>query len=138
MEKNCRNCHFLSKEFRTENSTQAHKFSLTKEERSSINISPESAVSSHCSLQCHMGVWDEGVSGSIADRDIIINRTKRNSSCFFFPHQPSMLYDAAFELQKRSAENAQLKKSNMYTRIGLWVAAGALAVSSIIEVIKNL
>ncbi|MBU2571477.1 MAG: hypothetical protein KJ725_15890 [Gammaproteobacteria bacterium] len=116
MEKNCRNCHFLSKECRIENSSQVIKFSLTKEERESIKTSPESFVSSHYSLLCHMGVWDEGVSGCVAERDFTINRTKRNSNCFFFPHQQSMLYGAACELQKRSAENAQLKNCRLPQR----------------------
>jgi hypothetical protein len=48
-----------------------------------------------------------------------------------------MLFPAARELQKRAEENSQMKSSNMYTRIGLWVAAGALAVSTLVEVLKN-
>lgn len=84
-----------------------------------------------------MGVWDEGVSGSVEERNSIINLTPRASVCFFFPYHPAMLYDAARELQKRADENMQMKKSNLYTRIGLWVAAGALAVSTLVEVLKN-
>ena len=48
-----------------------------------------------------------------------------------------MLFDAARELQKRESENRQLKKSNFYTRIGLWVASGALALNALVEFLKN-
>jgi hypothetical protein len=82
-----------------------------------------------------MGVWDEGV-GAKEDRNTVINLTFRNS-CFFFPHHPAMLYDAAKELQKRQSDNDQLKKSNLYTRIALWIAAGALVLDSIIEITKG-
>jgi len=47
-----------------------------------------------------------------------------------------MLFDAARELQKRDNEHKELKRSNLYTRIGLWVAAGALGISALIEVLK--
>ena len=49
-----------------------------------------------------------------------------------------MLYDSAKELQKRQSENEQLKKSNRYTRIALWVAAGALALDALIELVKGI
>jgi len=48
-----------------------------------------------------------------------------------------MLFDAARELQKRADENRQMKRSNLYTRIGLWVAVGALAVSALVQFLKN-
>jgi hypothetical protein len=83
-----------------------------------------------------MGVWDEGVAGSKGERNSIINLMPRNSGCFFFPHHPAMLFPAAQELQKRAEENSQLKRSNMYTRIGLWVAVGALAANTLVEVLR--
>jgi hypothetical protein len=48
-----------------------------------------------------------------------------------------MLFDAAKELQARQDANRQLKRSNMYTRIGLWIAAGALAVDAIVTYFKE-
>ena len=30
-----------------------------------------------------------------------------------------------------------MKRSNLYTRIGLWVAAGALAVNALVAYLKN-
>jgi hypothetical protein len=46
------------------------------------------------------------------------------------------MFTAAKELQKRQQEYKQLKKSNMYTRIGLWIAASALFANVIIELIR--
>lgn len=133
----CRHCHFLSQEHREENTGRAIVFSLNKQERDKAALAPHEAVANYYSLNCHMGVWDEGVSGTIEERNILINVTLRTSNCFFFPYHPAMLFDAARELQKREDDNEQLKKSNRYTRIGLWVAAGALAVNALIEVLKN-
>ena len=133
----CCNCHFLSKECREENTGRPLVFSLNKQEREKAALEPHEVVAKHYSLNCHMGVWDEGVSGSIEERNTIINLTPRTSSCFFFRYHPAMLFDAARELQKRDDENRQMKRSNFYTRIGLWVAAGALAVSALVEALKN-
>jgi hypothetical protein len=133
----CRHCHFLSKEYREENTGRSLAFSLSAQEREKAVLTPREVVAPYYSLNCHMGVWDEGVSGSVEGRDSIINLTPRASGCFFFPYHPAMLYDAARELQKRADENMQMKKSNLYTRIGLWIAAGALAVNVLLEVLKN-
>ena len=134
----CRNCHFLSKEYREENTARVLGFSLTKQERDKAELTPNDVISVHYSLNCHMGVWDEGVSGGAQERNLIINLTPRASSCFFFPYHPAMLFDAAKELQKRKDENQQLKNSNLYTRIGLWIAMGALAVSALVGYLKSL
>jgi len=48
-----------------------------------------------------------------------------------------MLFDAARELQKRADETRQLRRSNFYTRIGLWVAAGALAINALVAYLKD-
>ncbi len=133
----CRHCHFLSKEHREENTGRALVFSLNKQEREKAALAPHDVVANYYSLNCHMGVWDEGVSGSIEERNTVINLTPRSSSCFFFPYHPAMLFDAARELQKRTNENEQMKKSNRYTRIGLWVAAAALFFSALVEIFKN-
>ena len=94
-------------------------------------------IATYYSLNCHMGVWDEGVSGLTQDRNSTVNLVPRDSACFFFPYHPAMLFDAARELQKRGAEYEEMKRSNRYTRIGLWVAAGALAVNALVEYLKN-
>lgn len=133
----CRHCHFLSKEHREENTGHVHTFSLSKQDREKAVLSPHEMVPMYYSLKCHMGVWDEGVSGSTGERNTTINLVPRASSCFFFPYHPAMLFDAARELQKRADENRQLKRSNFYTRVGLWIAAVALAVSALVEFLKN-
>ena len=132
----CRNCHFLSKETR-EVTGHALVFTLTQLEREKVAQTPNEDTFKHYSLNCHMGVWDEGVMGGTKERDATINLTPRALKCFFFPYQPAMLFDAAKELQKRQDENRQLKNSNSYTRAGLWIAAAALAVNALIEFLKQ-
>jgi hypothetical protein len=137
MKRICRNCHFLSKEYRDPGTGNPMVFSLSEQEREKAKSAPSDVVATHYALNCHMGVWDEGVSGSMEDRDTIINRTARGTSCFFFPFRRAMLYKAATELQKRDAQNEQMRRSNRYTRIGLYVATGALCVNAIVQYFKT-
>ena len=133
----CRNCHFLSKEYREANTGRVLVFTLTQIDREKIAQTPDEDMFEPYSLNCHMGVWDEGLMGGKKERDTMINLTSRASSCFFFPYNPAMLFSAAKELQKRQDENRQLKNSNSYTRAGLWLASGALAVNTILEFLKQ-
>jgi len=133
----CRNCHFLSKEHREENTGRALVFSLSTQEREKAAVAPQEMVATYYSVNCHMGVWDEGISGSVQERNATVNLVSRATGCFFFPYHPAMLFDAARELQKRADENKQMKRSNLYTSIGLWVAAGALAVNALVAYLKN-
>ena len=133
----CRNCHFLSKEYREANTGRVLVFNLTQIDREKIAQTPDEDMFEPYSLNCHMGVWDEGVMGGVKKRGTMINLTPRGLSCFFFPYNPAMLFDAAKELQKRQDENMQLKVSNSYTRAGLWIAAGALAVNTLLEFLKQ-
>ena len=133
----CRNCHFLSKEYREANTGRTLAFALTEVEREKLAEGLEQELFKHYSLACHMGVWDEGVINDKTDRNSTINLKVRESSCFFFPYHPAMLFDAAKELQKRHDENRQLKNSNFYTRVALYIAAAALAFDAIVECLKQ-
>jgi len=133
----CRHCHFLAKRYREENTGRLLVFSLDQQEREKAKSAPDEMIPPHYSLNCYMGVWDEGVSGSTRERNSTVNLVSRATGCFFFPYHAAMLFDAARELQKRATENEHLKRSNLYTRIGLWVAAGALAVSALVEYLKD-
>jgi len=82
-----------------------------------------------------MGVWDEGINHGKEQRLYRVNEISRHNKCFFFPYDRNMLFDAAKELRKRERENSQLKKSNMYTRIGLWVTALALLANAVIGIL---
>ncbi len=44
-----------------------------------------------------------------------------------------MMFAAADELQKREQERNELKRSNMYTRIGLILAAGGLFLNAFVN-----
>lgn len=132
----CRNCHFLAKECRDE--TGSHIFSVSIKEREKASKGEANFVGEHYSLKCYLGVWDEGVNPDIEKRRLnIINKIKRQRKCFFFPHDPDMLFGAAKELQRREQENQQLKRSNLYTRIGLWIAVIALLLNAIISIFRH-
>lgn len=104
MEEICQNCHFLSKEFR-DRSGAASAFSLSDKERAAISAGDIDFIASHYSLKCQMGVWDEGVKPGTGDRPERLNTINRKDKCFFFPHNPGMLFSAAIELQKRTMSN---------------------------------
>lgn len=89
------------------------KFALTKQDRMNCESNIDIAIPESYSLNCHMGIWDEGVSDSRRKRSLVINQTSRSTGCFYFPYHAAMAYDAAKELQKRQSDNEQLKKSNL-------------------------
>jgi len=134
MKKICRNCHFLSKEL---NSDRVYKSSLSPQEREKAKETPQEVISTHYALNCYMGIWDEGLTGVAVDRNAVINLESRSSSCFFFPYHSAMLFDSARELQKRAAEYEELKRSNFYTRVGLYVASAALFFTALVEYFKQ-
>jgi hypothetical protein len=133
MKKNCRNCHFLAKEHRDE-SGKVYTNSPSPKERDEYIKDAENAVPEYYSLNCHMGVWDEGIIGK-GIRDEILNKEHRRN-CFFFKFIPGMMFNAAKELQKREQEEQAIRTSNLYTRVGLWVAAGALCVNAFVSYIR--
>lgn len=130
----CRNCHFLAKVDRDE-SGAVYKNSLSPQERAKADTDSENIVPHFYTLNCYMGVWDEGIIGN-SNRNEIINENVRKR-CFFYPYTPGMMFDAAKELQKREQEFRAIRTSNFYTRIGLWIAAGALLLNSLIFYFKN-
>lgn len=81
----CRNCHFLTKEHRDEHTGRVSAFSLNQEERKKAEKIPAEMIKEYYSLNCHMGVWDEGLSGAVLDRNMTVNCELRETSCFFFP-----------------------------------------------------
>jgi hypothetical protein len=48
-----------------------------------------------------------------------------------------MSIPAAKTLQERESQNAQLKRSNRYTMIGLWIAGSGLFLNALVEVVAN-
>ena len=119
---------------REENSGRELKFSLKEELRESLKEDPVGYDRGWYTLQCHMGVWDEGVSPVATAEDAVHFSQERGYSCFFIPYRKSMLFPAAIEIQKRDEENRQLKRTNTYTVIGLWLAGIGLILNAIVTI----
>jgi len=136
MKKICRNCHFLAKEFIEENTGRSLTFSVSTEERKKAENGVINFVRERYCLKCHLGVWDEGVDPGKENRLSIVNEINRKGKCFFFPYDPGMLFKAAEELQRRQRENEQLKRSNLYTQIGLFIVALSLIINAIGSLFK--
>lgn len=131
MKQICRNCHFFAKETRDPGTGSPFSFSISQQERELVKSGNSDFIADHYCLKCHMGVWDEGLFQDKENRLDRINIVPRKN-CFYLRHDPHMLFPAAVELQKRMQENRQLKQSHMYTRIGLWFAAGALLLNALL------
>lgn len=99
MKEICRNCHFLAREYREENTGIVHSYSLSKDERNDFKSGVFDKIGDRYSLKCHMGVWDEGVDPNKKNRPRLINEIDRKNECFFYPHKPAMLFPAAKILQ---------------------------------------
>jgi hypothetical protein len=134
MKRSCINCHFLSKEYVEDNTGRRLNFCVSDEERKQIKSHRKNVIKEYYSTECHMGVWREGATKK-DDFFEIVNSTNRGN-CFFYPFQGEMLFKAAEELQKREQDRRELKRSNMYTRIGLWVASGALFLNALLSWLK--
>jgi len=134
MKRNCKNCHFLSKEYVEGNAGRRLNFVVSEEERKQIELQEKNPIKDYYSTECYMGVWREGATKKDNFVELVVK--KKRDNCFFFPYQGDMLFKAAEVLQKREQDRRELKKSNMYTRIGLWVATGALLLNALITWLK--
>ncbi len=132
----CRNCHFFAQTLPPEGRGPRYVFSLSTERRAACARSEFKDDDPFYSLSCHRGVWDEGLKHPSFDFDHEINKKDRKNFCYFFPHHEGMLFPAAIELQKRKEEYRELRMSNLYTRIGLYVAAAGLFASAIVEILR--
>ena len=121
----CRNCHFFTKISTLEPELGA--YALSRDERTSLKISCSGMLNP--SFCCAQGVWSYALGSEEGFGDFVDR--PRADSCFFTPERPGMSVDAAKMLYDREAANRELRKSYRYTQIGLWIAAAALVVSAL-------
>ena len=134
MKNNCANCHFFSKMTLLKNNERLCDTINNKERDALIKKDEKPRTHTDSILTCYKGVWDEGIDKIDNFSEFIINKKRNN--CFFYPYQNNMLFKAADELQKRQQESSRMLKSNLYTRLGLWIASGALLLNAIIAWLK--
>jgi hypothetical protein len=133
MKYNCNSCHFFSKSVLLKEGVSNNIVSIKERELITKSKSIPN-LEKWASFKCHKGVWDEGMTKHSDFYKEIMEEKRTN--CFFYPVQGNMLFAAAEVLQQREAENSSLKRSNKYTRIGLWIAASALVTNTVVGAIK--
>ena len=133
----CVECHFLIKEMHVERVSTPYQFSLKMLERDKIKKHDFSWLRETDTLCCHFGVWDEGVR-RLNDEEKYkeIVETNREEFCFFWRYRPGMLFRAAEILQKRTEERRESSWERNLTICGLWIAAVALVINVILEIIN--
>lgn len=136
MDRNCLTCHFLCKEHREANTGRALVFVLSPAERETLRADPDGFDRGWHALKCYMGVWDEGVAPIPKTEDGNLLSRPRGHSCFYFPHQSSMLLPAAVELQKRADSDRRLNTQYRYTVIGLWIAGIGLILNALAVLVR--
>lgn len=125
----CRNCHFLAKSHQTRGG-ESHVFSWNEDDRTT------GFVKEHYSPNCYLGVWDAGINPSLLEKTNKLIDEDRKNLYFFIENHPGMSFQAAEILQEGRAQNSDLKRSNLYTQIGLWIAALALLANLLVAIFK--
>lgn len=120
----CLNCHFLTKTY-VDTTGREHRLSWSAEDRETR------AIEDHYSAECAKGVWSTRVADGLNQPLEAALGIRRGENCFYIKAQPSMLFDAAAELQRLRSANRELKQSYRYTQAGLWLAALGLVSSAI-------
>ena len=129
MSRTCLTCHFLAKENR-DASGGVHVFSWSSKDR--LDGKPKA----HYTPRCSWGIWDAGITpGLVNTLDQTLHMDRRDT-CFYVEVHEGMGFEAAKELQRRRQQVAELKRSNLYTRIGLWIAGFGLLVSAIFQILN--
>lgn len=120
-------------------SQPAHAFVVTEKERQATrsgDLSWHDERKAPVALACNMEVWDEGVEGFPHDaRVAFLVHQERKGFCFFRRHHPGMLLPAARELQRREMAASEARSDRLLTIIGLWIAAGALLASVLLQLL---
>ena len=136
MKKVCTNCHFFGKGHSEKSADEGVNLFVSNDEREMASSGKKEFTKPYYSVRCLMGVWDERFNEKGEDLNHLVAIINRNDKCFFFPYDEGMMLEAAKELQKRKQEYSQLRRSNMYTRIGLFIAAFALVANVAINLFK--
>ena len=122
----CRECHFFAKRILvTHRLNERIYLALRQNERTSLQVDKDSGW-----LACAQGVWDDRERVVDESAEDMVDKA-RGETCFFWPAQSGMSFDAAKVLQERASENRELKKSHRHTQWGLLIAAAGLFLSAV-------
>ena len=136
MKQQCINCHFLV--FELTEDDEVHELLINQKARDAALKGDFEWFEGHPyqALRCYFGVWDEGIDSSLQDdRPKILTGIDRQGSCYFWKGQPGMALGAAAALRESQERVKSERKEHRLTRIGLWIAAIALGVNAIFQVL---
>lgn len=133
----CVNCHFFRKESYTgfENA-RPWVTAVTEKERELCRSHDFTWLKDSSNIGCYFSVWDGA--HQLTDRYEIIVETDRKDFCFFWKNTPGMFFPAAKVLQKREAQDKEIRRDRRLTIAGLFVAAVALAFDTYLQVAEIL
>lgn len=131
----CVNCHFLIKVMRTPD--KDNKLTIDEKQRDMIRKGNFDLDIKEAFLECYFNVWQN----LGTDRDNLlaeIVEMKRKDYCFFWNYRPKMSLPAAKILQKREAQMSEANKDRKQVKCGLWIAAIALLINTILAIVNLL
>ena len=130
----CLNCHFFSCAYVTGGGREIIKpwSQENRDDRHLIDFSFE------FDDICAKGVWNTAFDHDLKPHVETIIKDDRKDECFFIEYREWMTIKTASELQRIRNENRHLKRSYLYTLIGLWLAGLAIAANVIVEIVKYL
>lgn len=115
-----------------ENNSHAIVYTVNAEGRKILRDNPVGFDRMAYSLNCHMGVWDEGVCPVDISEDSNLFSQDRGNDCFFIPYKKLMLLPASIELQKRGDTNRRIMTSYKLTIAGLLIASRGLLLNALV------
>lgn len=120
--RSCSNCHFLMKV-----SPDATRVHWNDEERS------ERKIDSVYSAECAKGVWSVRIAPDLKESvPRIIMEHRPFGECFFTFYRNGMSNACAEDLERRQADQRELKRSHRYTQIALAISVLALVANVIL------
>lgn len=139
--KRCRDCHFLVWYQRRHGgdgmsvSSNPDDWWITSSWNADERAKGQPRGAGTLASACWRGIWDRRSNLGVKLEDQLDK--DRGDTCFFFKWQDNGLHlKVASELQRRESENRHLKRGYRYTQMGLWIAATAIAVSALFQVLN--
>ncbi len=85
---------------------------------------PTGVLDAHWSPACFKKVWDWANLREDSEKDLVRVLTgDRGEACFFYLHNPGMLFSAAAKLERRKADRREASRDRKVAKWGIFIAA---------------